>query len=170
MFIMRLCHYCYTRNRTYASVKTLQFKSRREAFWEKTEIISLLKVYLLSEIHVRVYNSRHINRESLISADNGGVSVEHADGNRMRRLRTPAKIPFITYHKSNKYCISDRNWEYETTSGLRPAKCGVRVEARAGCMIICCWSGLSHTSWGGDRWEWGRRGMMTGRGKPKNSE
>jgi hypothetical protein len=45
-------------------------------------------MYLLSEMHIRVYNARHIKREAaVILADDAGVSHADADGKRVRRVR-----------------------------------------------------------------------------------
>jgi hypothetical protein len=56
---------------------------------------------------------------------------------------------------------------------LRPAKCRVRDETpNLGPRVWYCvaWSGLSHASWGGDRWLWSDGEVMISRRIPKNSD
>jgi hypothetical protein len=55
-------------------------------------------MYLLSEMHIRVYNARHIKREAAViffSADDAGVSHAEADGKKSQASASFAEFPVL---------------------------------------------------------------------------
>jgi hypothetical protein len=63
-------------------------------------------------------------------------------------------------------CVPELIWvRTKSTFTSRPAKCCVRDRGRG-----TAWSGLSHTSWGRERWSVWSNGGMISRGRLKNSK
>jgi hypothetical protein len=55
---------CYKNSMAHIFINTLFFKSTRETFWASTKTVSLLNSLFTSEMHVRIYNARHIGRDA----------------------------------------------------------------------------------------------------------
>jgi hypothetical protein len=58
------CHYCHTINRTHYVKRMLLRRSRKRALWASTVMTSFLKIHLLSEMNIRVYNTWFNIREA----------------------------------------------------------------------------------------------------------
>jgi hypothetical protein len=83
-----LCTIATTRTVRTGVLKTLLFMSRTATYWASTIMVNSSTIYLHSEMHFRVqaHGILAATRDSLPSADDGGVSDALAEGNPFMRF------------------------------------------------------------------------------------